>query len=151
MRTGTSGKFYIEIDALFDTWLGTAVKLYQTDDHDIERKLLENGYLGRSHNVLESLVYSIDHSDMLKSFENRDAGTLRRSKTTNLLNLLKGHTYSPTADPSHPQYVEALVYVDFYPYRNLSDPITNAILENLRLILNCPVIAVNDIIFLCLL
>ena len=125
-------RIIVNLDSLFDTRLGTIVRI---NPNWIE-PLIQGGYHARIHNHLSLINKDIDNDIVTEVFNNRDADTLKVSKSTNIVNLLeiKIREHLMLME-STPHKRDIVIIVNTYPY-NLSTEIVRSIIEELSGIWN---------------
>ena len=118
-----STKILIDLDSIFDTYLGCAEK-----NNPLWLKvLLQNGYIHRMHNTLSLINHEIDDDKVLDTYLNRDASILRISKASNMLNVFTNSVaISNGFEVGHPEHVDYTFTINTYPYE-----LTNAELREL--------------------
>ncbi len=105
-------KILINIDTLFDTYLGTVTKIYP----DIVLSLIKKGYFLRKHNKLSLIEGSISDNLINETYKNRDMDILRLSGRTNIVNIITKYIMQSQSNKEHPASVEYSLVINTFPY-----------------------------------
>lgn len=105
-------KVLINIDALFDTYLGVVTELYP--EHVLP--LIKKGYYGRHHNKLSFFNKLIKDKKIEERYAIRDKAILKLSGRTNMFALIGEHILQSKGNPEHPSSVDYQIVINTYPY-----------------------------------
>ena len=121
-------KVMLMLDCVFDTVIGSARMM---NEEEAER-LIELGYLSRKDNHLSTLNPKINEQLFLEYYNNRNVETLKKSYTTNIINILKMENMNnQILEESHPDKQELVIILNTWPYL-IHESVVKAILKELR-------------------
>jgi len=106
-------KILVNLDGLFDTLVGTFIRIYP----DKLKDLLIPKYLNRTTNKLSDIVSGVDDDLIKEGYANRDLTTLQSSKATNLVKELAVFIHKHTSVlEEDPLRADVTLVINTYPY-----------------------------------